>query len=156
MIIILNSLSGIFLMSTLVSSFSRVLSCSFIWNTFLCLLVFPSSLFIPLCFIGQLHLPILEKQPYVRDILWAPGIYSSLVIKSICSSSFPYVGCVGPSVVVGLNTLGMLVGGAGPGQFVCQTLIHIVAAGPPVGRARTLQAGSVVLEGLGWCQPNVA
>lgn len=38
--------------------------------------------------------------------LWSPQLYALGVL--------PYVGCMGPSVLAGLNTVGMLAGGAGP------------------------------------------
>lgn len=35
---------------------------------------------------------------------------------------------MGPSVVVGLTIVGMLVGGADPRSISCQALLHVVAA----------------------------
>ena len=49
MTITLNSLSDRLLISVLFSSFPEVLSCSFDWNIFFCLLILPNSLCLFLC-----------------------------------------------------------------------------------------------------------
>lgn len=47
------------------------------------------------------------------DILWGPVI--TLWSPQLYALGVPpYVGCMGPSVLAGLNTVGMLAGGAGP------------------------------------------
>ena len=52
MIITLNSLFGKFLITISCCSFSDVLSCSFVWNVFLCLFILPNSLFICIMYIN--------------------------------------------------------------------------------------------------------
>ena len=64
-----NSLSGRLFISVSFSSFSEHLSCSFTWNIFLCLLILPFSVLMSMCQGDQLCLLILEKWPYVRDVL---------------------------------------------------------------------------------------
>lgn len=49
--------------------------------------------------VGQLHVLILEKWPYVGEILWIPEAYSPLVTRTACSLSVPYMGHMGPSPV---------------------------------------------------------
>lgn len=49
MAITLDHLLGRLLISLLFSSFSEVLSCSFDWTMFLCILILPSSLYLFLC-----------------------------------------------------------------------------------------------------------
>ena len=55
--------------------------------------------------VGQLHVLILEKRPYVGEILWIPEAYSPLVTRTACSRGAPYVGSVG----LGLTTVGEMV-----------------------------------------------
>ena len=57
---------------------------------------------------------ILEKWPYIGDLLWGPAAQSPLVTRAICSRHAAYVGFMGPSVVKGPTAVGALVGGAGP------------------------------------------
>ena len=56
---------------------------------------------------------ILEKWPYVGDILWNPATQSSLVTRALCSRGVPYMDCVcvASSFVAGMITVGVLVGG---------------------------------------------
>ncbi|KAJ8785339.1 hypothetical protein J1605_007351 [Eschrichtius robustus] len=58
--------------------------------------------------IGQLHFPILEKWPYVGDILWGPVAHSPLITRAICCMGATYVSCMGSSVVMRLTTVGIL------------------------------------------------
>ena len=39
--------------------------------------------------------------PYVGDVLWGTAAHSPLVTRVECSRNVPYVGCMGPSDVVG-------------------------------------------------------
>lgn len=55
---------------------------------------------------------IMEKWPYGEDILWGPASHSFW--SAVCSRGVPCVCCVCPSVVTGLTTVCMLVGGVGP------------------------------------------
>ena len=76
----------------------------------------------------------------------------------------PYVGCMGPSVVVGLTTVGLLVDGADPGQVGCQALPRVLAVSLLVGRPRSwhgcLQGpgvpGLVPICWWAWLGPGVA
>ena len=52
MIITLNSLFGKFPITISCCSFSDFLSCSFVWNVFLCLFILPNSLFICIMYIN--------------------------------------------------------------------------------------------------------
>lgn len=64
----------------------------------------------------------MEKWPYVGDILWGP--VTTLWSPQLYALGVPpYAGCVGPSAVAGLNTVGMLQGGAGP-QHAWRLLAH--------------------------------
>lgn len=56
--------------------------------------------------VGLVYFLILEKWPYEQDILWGPATYSSLAIRAKCFRGVPYVGCVLPSVVAELTTVG--------------------------------------------------
>ena len=56
------------------------------------------------------------------------------------------MGCVGPSVVVGLTTVGILVSGAGPSLVGCQALPCVVAAGPLVHMSQTRHSWLLILE----------
>ena len=45
--------------------------------------------------------PHLGEVAFLGDILWDPVAHSCLVTRAICFSGALYVGCVGPSIVVG-------------------------------------------------------
>ena len=85
--ITLIPLSGRLLISVSLSSFPEVVSCSIIWNIFLCLSFLSKSLCFLLCNIRyvryiSLHLPVLDKWLYgaqQHTPLWPPE----------CSSGFP-------------------------------------------------------------------
>ena len=57
-------------------------------------------MFICICLVSQLHFSILEREPYVGDVLWGPAVHSSLVTWAISSRHSLYVGCMGHSVVM--------------------------------------------------------
>ena len=113
MIIILNSLSGKLLFFTLIIS-SGVLSYFFVWNTVLCCLILPFSIFISVYMVGWLIFLILEKQPHVGDVLWDPAVYSPLVTRAICSREYSLYGLCEPFCCGELANVGTLVGVAGP------------------------------------------
>ena len=48
------------------------------------------------------------------DVLWVPAGHSPLVTRAVCSRGTLYVGCMGPSAVAVLTTVGVLAGAAGP------------------------------------------
>ena len=62
---------------------------------------------------------------FVGGVLWGPAAHFPLITRAIWSRGTPCVGCVNPSVVVGLTTVGVLVGGTGlwpgwlPGPASC-------------------------------------
>ena len=58
-----------------------------------------------------------------------PAVHSFLVTRAIRSRGVPYVGCMGPSVVVGLTAVGALVGR--------QALPCVVDAGLLMGEAES-------------------
>lgn len=72
------------------------------------------SVFIAPCYIGWLCFQVLEKWPYIGDVLWSLTAASPLVPRSICLTDVTYMACMCPSVVAGPPTLCVLVGGAGP------------------------------------------
>ena len=115
-IIILNSFSGRLPISTSLSCFSGVLSCSFVFpKIFLCHLILPDFLFfISMHEVGQACFLILEKWTYVGDVLWVPAAHCPLFTRVICSRGDPYVGCMVPSFVVGPTTVGVLLSVASP------------------------------------------
>ena len=81
-----------FLTSTSFTPVSMVLFCSFIWNIFLCLLILPFFfflVFLSMYYVGQWHFLILEKWPYVKDVLWGPATCSLLTTRTICSRCAP-------------------------------------------------------------------
>ena len=106
MTITLNYLLGRLLISISLSSFSEVLSCSFILNIFVCLLFCP-LLCVYLYILGRLaNFLILEKWPYIRDVLQGPEAHSSLVTDALgvspmwlhepfCCGGANYCGCTG-------------------------------------------------------------
>ena len=53
--------------------------------------------------------PDFREVAYVRDVLWGPAAHCILVTRAMCSRGAPYVGYMGPSVVSGLTTVGVLV-----------------------------------------------
>lgn len=153
-IITLNSLSNSLYIFTLVSS-SGVLSCSFTWNLFLCLLILPDCFYFYI--LGRLvRFPVLGKCPCVEDI-WT--------ISSLFSGYYSYMSrgalYVNPSVEVGPRTVGMPVGRAGfwpcwltvlwwarlySGIFACGgSQCPRAAADPLLGRARVF-GGSQLLN----------
>ena len=77
MIITLNSLLGISLISTLLSSSSEFLSYSFVWTTFLCIFILPDSLFSSTFWVYQVsqvvrHLP--ASAGHAGDVDSLPGL----------------------------------------------------------------------------------
>ena len=57
--------------------------------------------------------------PYIGEVIcrrhpMGPAVHSLLVTRAICSRGVLYMGCVGPSLVMGLTTVGTLVGGSCP------------------------------------------
>lgn len=56
------------------------------------------------------------------------GPSSTLAYSHQSSKGAPCVGWVGPSVVSGLTTIGMLVGRAGPDLVGCQELLRVEAS----------------------------
>ena len=113
MIITLNSLSCRLLISTLLSS-SGVLSYSFFQS-----IVPVSSFYLILCVyfyvLGRsVTFPSLGEVVLCRRHLWGPTAHSPLVTRVVCSRRAPYVGFVGPSVLVALTTVDTLVNGATP------------------------------------------
>ena len=59
-------------------------------------------------------LPNLGEVALCRRYLMGPRSTSSLITIAICYKVSPYVGCIGPSVVVGSKFMGMLGCRAGP------------------------------------------
>lgn len=57
-------------------------------------------MFIFICLVAQVHFSVLEREPYVGDVLRGPAGHSTLVTRAICSRSSLYVGCMGHSVVM--------------------------------------------------------
>lgn len=76
--------------------------------------------------------------------------HSPLVTRATYSKGPFYVGCVCPSLVEGLTTVCMLVGGAGPGSVGCQALPGTRAVGPLVGRTGSWHSW---LHSLGVLEP---
>ena len=104
--------------------------------------------------VGQLHFLILEKGPYVGDILWAPAAQSSMVTRTICSRSAPYVGCVYPSIVVGLTTVGALLDRAGPPLCWLPGLALCSGCWPSDGQGHILaQLAAGLMGAQDWCWP---
>lgn len=64
--------------------FLRFLPYSFIWNIFLCLLIFLHSLFY-FSVLGKLYFPVLEQRPCLGDMLWVLAAFSLLVTRAIYS-----------------------------------------------------------------------
>ena len=52
--------------------------------------------------------PNLQEVGLYMRRLWDTAAHSSLVTRTICYRGASYVGCVGPSVVVGPTTVGIL------------------------------------------------
>ena len=73
MVISFNSLLGRLLISTLLSSSSGVLSCSFVWNIFLCHLILPNSLFYFYVLGRSVMFPDLEEVDFYRRHHIGPG-----------------------------------------------------------------------------------
>lgn len=100
MSIYLNSLSGRLLLSIQFSSFPGILSCSFVWKVFLCLLILP----LYVCFY-VLDIPAtspdLERMALFRR--WLVGSSDAVPpgYQSRCSRGVSCVGCVHLPVVVG-------------------------------------------------------
>lgn len=69
----------------------------------------PNSVFMLVTF------SVFGEWTYARDVLCSPTSYPLLITyNSICYRGVPYVGSVGPSVVLGPTTVGMQVGKALP------------------------------------------
>ena len=123
-IITFNSLLSRLIISSPFSSFSEVLSYFIIWNGFLSLLIFPSSLCIFLCTsvivfnLGEVTL--CRKHPMrSRSIL----SFGQQRYRPQCC---PHMGCMYPSVVVGVIILGMLACGVGPQlSWLCSYALYI-------------------------------
>ena len=111
MIITLNALSDRLHISTWLNS-SEILSCSFIWNIFLCCLILPNFLFLFVCLGGLIMFPDLGEVSLHRNILLDLAAPSPLVNRAISSRGAPCVVWVGSSVVVSPTTMGAQVGGA--------------------------------------------
>ena len=78
------------------------MSCSLIWNVFICLLIMPNSLCLFLCIRNiQLHLPVLKAWPYVECVLC--GLVGQ-------SPSSPELGAPGVSPVWAACALLLLLG----------------------------------------------
>ena len=58
-------------------------------------------MFIFICLVAQVHFSVLEREPYVGDVLRGPAGHSTLVTRAICSRNFPCVGWTDASVEVG-------------------------------------------------------
>ena len=91
MIPTLNAFSGRVPTSTSLSASFGVLTCSFVLNIFLCLLILSDLHFNLMRLVGWLHLPILEEWPFLGDIPCISAVHSPLVIRAICSRVAPYV-----------------------------------------------------------------
>ena len=77
MMITLNSFLGRLPVSASLSCYSGVLSSSFVWNLHLCCLILSKFLFVFLCMWNvELYFSILEKWPFVRDVLCVPAVHS--------------------------------------------------------------------------------
>ena len=74
----------------------------------------------------------------VGDILWGPAAQSCLVTKTKHFRGALCVGCVGSSVVVGLTTMGVMLGGADISLVGSLVWPHAVAAIPLVWGSGTL------------------
>ena len=86
LIITLNSLLGRLFISTSLS-FSVVLYCSFIWNIFLCCLIFLNLLFLFLCIWKVIYISQLWRSGFfVGHVLGIPAAHSPLVNRAIYSS----------------------------------------------------------------------
>ena len=96
-----NSLLGRLLISTSLCSSSFFKSYSLIWNFFFIALSWLIFCFISECLVGCLHLSILDKWPFVGDILCVPEVPSPLVSRAMCSRGVSRMDCVGPSAAVG-------------------------------------------------------
>ena len=66
-----------------------------------------------------------------------PSSTQLLVSRATCSGDVPYMGCVDPSVVVGLTTVSIPVSVSGPSLVVSQVLPRELAAGPLVGMSQS-------------------
>ena len=86
---------------------------------FLCCLILPNFLFF--------FLFILEKEPFVGDVLCVPGAHSPLVTRAVCSRSDPYVGR--------LTTMSSLLDVAGPWSGWLPGLAMCGGSQPLVDRA---------------------
>ena len=144
-IIALNSFLGRLLISTSLSSFSDIMSCSFVWNTLLCLLILPNSL----CFflvLGRLvTFPNLGEVALCRRHPLGPSNMLPLFIRAICSRGAPYVGWVYPPVA-GPTIEGALVGRAG--SLAWLAVSHALCSGcRPIGGQNTFPAQLTVTWG---------
>ena len=87
----LDLLMSRFITSTSFTPFFIVLFCSLIWNIFFCLFILQIFLcvFVSKHYVGQLHLLISEKWPYLKDVLWGPAEHSLLATRVIYSRNAP-------------------------------------------------------------------
>ena len=89
---------------------------------------------------------ILEKWSYVGDVLWGPTAHFLLVTRAMCSMGAPYVGCMCPSVVVGLTTGHTGKKGWTPGQLVARLCLMLLGrAGSPVAACGAYGVQGLVL-----------
>ena len=78
-------------------SFSEVLSYSFNWNIFLCLLILLYSLFVSTYQVNQLSLPVLKEWSYLGHVLWGSEAQSCLATRAKHSMAASLCGLCVPS-----------------------------------------------------------
>ena len=130
MIITLNYLSGRLLIFISLMSFAGDLSCSLVWNVFLCLLILSDYLCLCICIRQNTYFSVLKECSRVGDDPWGPEAQSSLNTRARCSRGGPRVGCMHTPAVVGSQLL------CGKGRALgCSP--DLVAAWPLPGEGRT-------------------
>ena len=97
---------------------------------------FQFSVFSSMSQVGWLHFPILEKWPYVEDSFGGQQ-QTPFCLPVLYDLGTPYVDSMGPSVLVGLTTVGMLVGRAGPLPSWLPGPASCWGCWPQVGRIRS-------------------
>ena len=116
-----------------------------------------------MCYIGWLHLLILEKWTYVGYVLLHSAAHSPLVTRTVCSKGAPYVGYMGPYILVGPSTVSAQMGVVGPWPSWLSGPASSWASCPLVGRVRSwciwlcsqvdLEVGGYRAKGAqDWCQ----
>lgn len=70
------------------------------WKSIFCCLILSNLLFLSLCLVGWLCFLMLEKQPFVGNVLCVQR-HTPLWSSELCAQRCPYVGCMDPSGVTG-------------------------------------------------------